>query len=510
MEKRISSADRRHLERFEEVVRLVKSGKKVIEESKEQKEKRIKGLKADYNAFCQYYFSHYTFDEFENREIDNAPFHNAAAKRILENPRYHGVHEWFRGAAKSVHHDIFIPLFLMVHGQMKFMVLAGENEDKSKGLLIDIQAELEANERFLADYGKQLNFGTWADGNFTTIDGVRFQAIGLGQSPRGLRQQADRPDYIIADDCDSEKLAKNADQVAQKVKWILRALIGTMDKGFARFIFINNRMSHTGLLAKLVEERQQWHHDVVNALDKDGKVTWRSKYKSKYFADKRREMGDSAFEAEYQNNPSIGAGVFKEEWIAWKKPLENWVEYDALVMYCDPSFSTSTNSDFTAIKLWAKKGQELICLKAYCRQNETIEKALKWWLNFVNTLESPVKSKLKLFIEGNATQKIIIEKALSELPQRLDARIVENKTNKEDRIASMIAAYENGKVFYSLFEQKNADMRTSINQLLEWSEAGKAHDDSPDADEGAWAKLEKPQRGETIVERFFGRSDRNR
>ena len=76
-------------------------------------------------------------------------------------------------------------------------------------LLGDIQAELEHNQRIIADFGKQQGNASWQDGEFKAANGVKFLACGRGQSPRGLRDREARPDYIVIDDLDDDELCRN-------------------------------------------------------------------------------------------------------------------------------------------------------------------------------------------------------------------------------------------------------------------------------------------------------------
>ncbi|MBK9458299.1 MAG: hypothetical protein IPN94_02395 [Sphingobacteriales bacterium] len=48
----------------------------------------------------------------------------------------------------------------------------------------------------------------WTSGDILTTTGVNFVALGRGQSPRGLRNDAIRPDLIIVDDIDDDELWK--------------------------------------------------------------------------------------------------------------------------------------------------------------------------------------------------------------------------------------------------------------------------------------------------------------
>ena len=167
--------------------------------------KRIRRLQSNYAAFCEYYFPHYltlrdkvTGDVI--RVVHNAPFHNAAANKVKNTPNLKAVFKWPRGHAKSTHFDVFLPLWLMFQSQrlINFMVAVGKSEDSAARLLGDIQAELEYNQRLIADFGDQKNLGEWTEGEFKTQSGVKFLAVGRGQSPRGLRDRESVPTISLS------------------------------------------------------------------------------------------------------------------------------------------------------------------------------------------------------------------------------------------------------------------------------------------------------------------------
>ena len=58
------------------------------------------------------------------------------------------------------------------------MVIVGKAEDNAIELLSSIQAELEFNQRYIADFGQQKGIGDWAEGYFKTKDGNRQYTAG--------------------------------------------------------------------------------------------------------------------------------------------------------------------------------------------------------------------------------------------------------------------------------------------------------------------------------------------
>ena len=74
----------------------------------------------------------------------------------------------------------------------------------------------EANQRIMNDYGVQEKPGKWEIGEFTTAGGCAFRALGAGQSPRGTRNEAARPDFILIDDIDTDEETRNPERIQKK------------------------------------------------------------------------------------------------------------------------------------------------------------------------------------------------------------------------------------------------------------------------------------------------------
>ena len=82
-----------------------------------------------------------------------------------------------------------IPMWLKCQEvrDINVMVLVSKSQDNANTLLADLQAELQFNQRYIADFGEQYSAGSWEEGQFVTADGCVFFSRGRGQSPRSLR-----------------------------------------------------------------------------------------------------------------------------------------------------------------------------------------------------------------------------------------------------------------------------------------------------------------------------------
>lgn len=479
-------------------------------ESKMEREGRIKRLRRNYAAFCEYYFPHFLQLRDKTtgkvvRTIHNAPFHNQAANSIRNSANLKAVFMWPRGHAKSTHMDVFVPLWLMFQEQrlINFMVIVGKSEDAACRLLGDIQAELEYNDRLKRDFGEQKPAGgDWTSGEFKAQCGVKFLACGRGQSPRGLRDREARPDYIVIDDLDDDELCKNDKRVRDLTDWVKEALFGSLDVGRGRFIMVGNLISKTSVLFNIAHTKGV-HLSKVVAVDKDGNPTWKEKWTKEEAQQYREFVGYRAWEKEMMHNPIKDGTIFRHEWIHYKRMLK-LRKYDLLVCYTDPSWKSTTANDYKACRLWGKTGKELHLIDCFVRQ-DTTGAMVRWLYNLYERAQEEDAS-IQFYMEANLMQDTALDEFAAEgdrrgyqLPISADNR---KKPDKLQRIESVSPLWERGLVFYNEALKDSEDMQVGIDQTLSLEHGSRAHDDAPDADEGAIFIIQRQSRVEAFEPRI--------
>ncbi|MBR1463459.1 MAG: hypothetical protein IJ604_08840 [Prevotella sp.] len=460
---------------------------------------RLRRLRTNYAEFCEYYFPHYlTQYDAEGkpaRIVHNAPFHNEAASKIKRTPNLKAVFMWPRGHAKSTHCDVFTPLWLMFqeHTLIHFMVVVSKSEDSAKGLLGDIQAELEFNQRLIADFGAQKSDGDWQDGQFVTKSGIAFMAKGRGQSPRGLRNREARPDYIVIDDLDDDELCRNERRVREMTEWVKSALFGALDVGRGRFIMVGNLISKNSVLQE-ISETEGVTLSKVKAVDAAGNPVWAEKWTRQEAAEMKAFMGYRLWEKEMMHNPITEGGIFKRDWIKYKKilPLR---KYDQLICYTDPSFKSSRKNDYKACRFWGRIGTEYHLIDCWVRQ-DTVHAMVRWLYDLFERL--PENVAVQFYMEANFMQDTLLDEFTAEgktrgyqLPLLPDKR---DKPEKVSRIEAVSPLWERGFIFYNIDKQNDPDFETGIEQTLALEHGSSAHDDAPDADEGAIWKFQRSVR----------------
>lgn len=466
-------------------------------ETPAKRDKRIEKLRKSYHLFCEYYFPH--FQQLRDKTtgkiiktVHNAPFHNEAARKVISTPNLKAVFKWPRGHAKSTHFDIFMPLWLMFQKQrlINVMVVVGKSEESARTLLADIQAELEFNQRIIADYGQQKSVGNWQEGEFVTLSGVAFFARGRGQSPRGLRYKEARPDYIVIDDLDDDELCRNEKRVRELTDWVKEALFGALDVGRGRFIMVGNLIAKNSVLQNIINTPGVYVSE-VKAVDNNGCPTWADKWTKDEALQAQQFMGYRAWQKEMMHNPINEGTIFRHDWIKYKK-LPKLDKYDELVCYTDPSFKSTNTNDYKASRLWGKIGTELHLIDCYVRQ-DTVSGMVRWLYDLYERTRE--QAAVRFYMEANFMQDIILDEFHTEgLTRGYQLPIMPDKRKKPDkiqRIEAISPLWERGVIFYNINMKDSPDMIAGIEQTLAIERGSRVHDDAPDADEGAIYILQK-------------------
>lgn len=454
-----------------------------IDETEVEKQARIKRLTNNPAEFQAYYFP----------QMRKTPKYLVkAVTKLLKEPQYFAWWQMFRGAGKSTWSTLINPMMLMARGEMKFCLLIGPNEEFSTRFMSNLQAQLENNQRFIHDFGAQVKYGSWKSGEFTTMSGVTFIGLGMGQPVRGLNIGQNRPDYIVCSDLESKELSKNPSRCREMYNWIMEDVLGTFAVGakYRRFLFDNNYFSKISIGHLLKSENPSIDITTVNILDSKGNPI--EDFITPEFVESVRKNGYRAFMREYMNTPIEEGAIFKADWIRWKKPLK-LQEYDYLVTYCDPAFKGKKANDYCAIVLMGKKGREYHILKAFCRQC-SIGVMIQWHYNLAEELRKK-KAIAYHIVEASFSQDVILENEYNDEGERRGwyMDIIKDKSgkgNKVERIEAVSVKWENGHVYYNEEERGDPDMQTGIDQTLAFEKGSKSHDDFPDCTEGGIAWLE--------------------
>lgn len=325
-----------------------------LTETHEQKRKRIKELEADPQKWKQYYFPKFF-------SSPSAQFHLTASKRMIGNflklRHWYEVRNWVRGLSKTTTTMMDV-LYLVMLGHLKNIIYTSSTNEAAVGFLTKYQALLDSNQRLINDYGIQEKPGSWTQGDFTTRKGVKFLAIGAGQSPRGNGNDEIRPDCIIVDDFDTDDDCLNQEIINKKWRWFERALFFTVDTAKPYLVvWLGNIIAEDCCVVRAGEIAD--YREVINIRDEYGKSVWPEKNSEEDIDYQLSKVSYEAAQQEMFNNPMRQGQTFKE--ITWGKcpPMKS---LKFLVSYSDPATS---NKDKPSVRSRAQNSCKVVLLIGY-------------------------------------------------------------------------------------------------------------------------------------------------
>lgn len=503
----MKSDEKKLYELYLKKLSLARKGSVVdVFESKEVQQARKEKAKKDPDYFAATYFPNIAKSKSHDKAIK-------FAKRTLKNKRITQLIRWGRGLSKSQWGNTFIPAYLYINGESVYAVVVGDNETKAAALTIDLQVLFESP-LFVHDWGNQVNQGRWESGNYATKDGrLKVRALGARQSPRGLVEDGQRPNYINVDDIDTEELVRNPRRVEQTAKWITDALIPTMDDGIRRFSFTQNGW-HPGTTQQyLHEHHKNWLLDEQAACGPapDYEPYWKDKYPHdhyRYIAEE--EIGTISLEQEYRNKPHIEGKIFKAEMINWVDhklyPRLNTMNY--ICGHWDVAYAGTETADFNAVRIWAVKGRNFYLVGTFCAQTK-MRQPLEWMSYFQEQLPPSVICHWQYESQFWNDE---VDRTIDEVQQATGVHLglvkIDKPTgNKYDRILQLVPYYQNGRIY--MHEKQKGDNMTQVanNQLFSIEPGYKTHDDAPDADHQAitqcskWAQAQQ-RSGDSVFDKI--------
>jgi len=467
-------------------------------ESSEEKEKRIAALEKDDEAWFRYYFHKYYTHE-------PMPFHRRVTVNVMNNPEFYQVCPHSRELAKT---SRAMMMFLKLHctGKKKMTFLLSANKDAAIRLLRPVKLAFEKNPRLRNDYGGVLGV-PWQQDEFVTPMGTMFIAVGAGNAPRGAKNEEIRPDSIWVEDFDTDEDCRNPDIVDKKWEWFEQAMYGTRSISNPLLILWNgNIMAEYCCVKKAMKMAD--HYEIVNIRDENGKSTWPNKNSEEMIDRVLSKISAASAQKEYFNNPIVLGKVFDKLTYGKMQPLK---KYKFLIAYTDPSYKK--NADFKATALVGKWKDEYHVIWAECAQTSTA-KMLDWQFQILDLVKD--QTAVYFYIEWpwiDDMLKLEIKAANKRHNNTLALKADDRKKpEKFYRIESGLEPLNRaGKLIFNEKLKDTPGMKEMEFQFLALSPKSRAHDDGPDAVEGAvWRVNQKTKEsaGPPIIVSHYQNSNR--
>ena len=507
----------------------------------------------DMEFFGRAYFPHYfsrPSPEF-HRELDaiwqqgvlkgRYPLTAADTKTISRLPGVRRAVAAPRGHAKSTNLTFKGTMHSTLYGYKHYPIIISDSSEQAEGFLDNIRVEFEENTAILEDFGS-LAGSVWRSNVLVTKTNIKIEAIGSGKKIRGRKHRNWRPDLIILDDVENDENVRTPEQRSKLKNWFDKAVSKSGDD-YTDIVYIGTLLHYDSLLAKTLTNPayrsikykaviqfsqaddlwQQWESiftDLSNddreadalaffqahktAMLEGTQVLWEEKLSYYDLMVMRVSEGEASFNSEEQNEPiNPDDCLFMEEWFDYYNEAEVNFGDPAFDFFgfIDPSLGKTKRSDFSAIVTLAKhKGSGYMYVVDADIERRHPDRIIADVLAKERWLRASFgHGYRKLGAETNQFQWFLKEelaKASAKAGLYLPIEEVQQTSDKVMRVQTLQPDVKNK---YIKFNRRHKRL---LEQLTQFPMG--AHDDGPDALEGARSIAKKVKRFRILDRAEFG------
>ena len=507
----------------------------------------------DMEFFGRAYFPHYfsrPSPEF-HRELDaiwqqgvlkgRYPLTPADTKAISRLPGVRRAVAAPRGHAKSTNLTFKGTMHSTLYGYKHYPIIISDSSEQAEGFLDNIRVEFEENTAILEDFGP-LAGSVWRSNVLVTKTNIKIEAIGSGKKIRGRKHRNWRPDLIILDDVENDENVRTPEQRSKLKNWFDKAVSKSGDD-YTDIVYIGTLLHYDSLLAKTLTNPayrsikykaviqfsqaddlwQQWESiftDLSNddreadalaffqahkaAMLEGTQVLWEEKLSYYDLMVMRVSEGEASFNSEEQNEPiNPDDCLFMEEWFDYYNEAEINFGDPAFDFFgfIDPSLGKTKRSDFSAIVTLAKhKGSGYMYVVDADIERRHPDRIIADVLAKERWLRASFgHGYRKLGAETNQFQWFLKEelaKASAKAGLYLPIEEVQQTSDKVMRVQTLQPDVKNK---YIKFNRRHKRL---LEQLTQFPMG--AHDDGPDALEGARSIAKKVKRFRILDRAEFG------
>ena len=507
----------------------------------------------DMEFFGRAYFPHYfsrPSPEF-HRELDaiwqqgvlkgRYPLTAADTKTISRLPGVRRAVAAPRGHAKSTNLTFKGTMHSTLYSYKHYPIIISDSSEQAEGFLDNIRVEFEENTAILEDFGP-LAGSVWRSNVLVTKTNIKIEAIGSGKKIRGRKHRNWRPDLIILDDVENDENVRTPEQRKKLKDWFDKAVSKCGDD-YTDIVYIGTLLHYDSLLAKTLANPayrsikykavirfsqaddlwQQWETiftDLSNddreadalaffqahkaAMLEGTQVLWEEKLSYYDLMVMRVSEGEASFNSEEQNEPiNPDDCLFMEEWFDYYNEAEVNFGDPAFDFFgfIDPSLGKTKRSDFSAIVTLAKhKGSGYMYVVDADIERRHPDRIIADVLAKERWLRASFgHGYRKLGAETNQFQWFLKEelaKASAKAGLYLPIEEVQQTSDKVMRVQTLQPDVKNK---YIKFNRRHKRL---LEQLTQFPMG--AHDDGPDALEGARSIAKKVKRFRILDRAEFG------
>jgi predicted phage terminase large subunit-like protein len=351
-----------------------------------------------------------------------------------------------------------------------------------------VRLELEYNPRVTADYGTPEVTGSqtvWTVRLPKRRGTTKFEAFGIGMSPRGRRHGEFRPLEFVGDDLEDAELARNPEREQNLWDWMMDEVLPALEPGRCAFTVLGTMFGPHCMVErarKLAARRDAAGRPLarvfVQKVMEDGRSVWPERFSDEVLSRIRATIGLRNWLRNYALEPDDPTKPFQANWMGTYRAEEVDAARLDVVAFLDPAISRSSSG----------------CPRALIAVGADRTTGVRYVLDAWIDRGSPAQMLEKLFefgrrlrprvmgVEANGGYALIrplLEVWETQRGVRLPVRYVHHKRPKDIRIETLCSQFESGRWMFP--QNPGPGVRMLQEQFLSYPDG---FVDGPDAAAG--------------------------
>jgi len=228
---------------------------------------RRKALCKNFSKFREYYFKSY-------HRCPDAEFHTEISSLLQKISEERGARVAIaapRESAKSTLITLEFLIYCVCYKIERFIVIASNTKEQGMNFLRNIKSEFLTNSKLRNDFpevfvgDEKPKRSKLGQEEIITSTGILIMVRGTSQTPRGFKNQEDRPTLVVLDDVEGCELS--LDGLYKLEDWVMKDLFKSVAPG-ANIICVGTIHHQASLLAKLTDPNQYhgWHQKIYRSV----------------------------------------------------------------------------------------------------------------------------------------------------------------------------------------------------------------------------------------------------
>lgn len=305
---------------------------------------------------------------FAHRHPDTTPqAHKSVITSFHDVDQQKIVAEAFRGFGKSTIAEETICIRAGFR-EFKNGIIIGESESRAIERLQAVKHEIDTND-YLAELFGIGRGDVWQEHKISLSNGVVLQALGKGQSLRGVKHLDQRPDFCLIDDLEDDESVATPEGRLKNKRWLYRSLLPALEKN-ALVRYIGNRLDNDAVIVQLANDAD-WEHLKFPIMYRDEKgilkATWEARFPLQWIERKRAEYIRLGLLSEFMQEYMCEAGapeemIFKPEMYRVQPRVRVWEPVSCMF---DPARTVNRKSATTGFAAWSWIGNKMVIWEGY-------------------------------------------------------------------------------------------------------------------------------------------------